>query len=163
MPDRRPSLGLTVKAVDRKMAPALALSTPSPICLVEKVRMVLQHAEVPRKLLRRGQPSCHRPRCGYFSRFLDVRQRTFRNYEKWNVKSEGSKCQRVGTQAGRIKGNVTMTTLKNWIKRMIEAVTPNQSGNAWDELKKARALEYAPLRSNAEESRVSRYTRLTGR
>lgn len=34
-----------------------------------------------------------------------------------------------------------MTMFKEWIKKLIDAISPNQEGNAWDEYKRYRAMD----------------------
>lgn len=46
-----------------------------------------------------------------------------------------------------------MTTIGEWIKRMFDAIMPSPEGNAWDELKRARALEVQ--KSRVAEERVA--------
>lgn len=34
-----------------------------------------------------------------------------------------------------------MTSLRDWIKRVFDSISPSQEGNAWDEYKRYRQME----------------------
>lgn len=54
-----------------------------------------------------------------------------------------------------------MTTLRKWIKCVIEAIVPSQKNYAWDEYKKYRALELASARQlRAEQEAYPKYPSL---
>lgn len=36
-----------------------------------------------------------------------------------------------------------MTMFKEWFRKLFEAISPNQEGNAWDEYKRYRAMDDA--------------------
>lgn len=52
---------------------------------------------------------------------------------------------------------LAMTTISNWFKKLFAAIVPSQEGNAWDELKRARAMELQRARIREEKVSARRY------